>query len=57
MQNNALGAKIVGSGGGGCIVVLVKPQDEKNMITQLKSAGAKEVYKIEIVEKSGIYYD
>ncbi len=56
-QNKALGAKIVGSGGGGCVVVLVKPDDEENMITQLKLAGAKDAYKINIVEKSGIYYE
>lgn len=56
-QNNALGAKIVGSGGGGCIVALVKPEDEENIISQLKLAGAKDAYKINIVEKSGIFYD
>jgi len=56
IQNKALGAKIVGSGGGGCIVVLVKPEEGENMITQLKLAGAKDAYKINIVEKSGIYY-
>jgi len=57
LQNGALGAKIVGSGGGGCIVALVKPEDAKNMISQLKLAGAKDAYKINIVEKSGIYYE
>jgi len=55
-QNKALGAKIVGSGGGGCIVVLVKSKEVENMITQLKLAGAKDAYKINIVEKAGIYY-
>ena len=57
LQNDALGAKIVGSGGGGCIAALVKPEDERNMISQLKLAGAKDAYKINIVEKSGIYYE
>jgi galactokinase len=57
MKNGALGAKIVGSGGGGCTVTLVKPEEKEAMITQLKSAGAKAVYEVKIVTKSNLFYD
>jgi len=57
LHNNALGTKIVGSGGGGCIVALVKPEEEKNMVSKLKLAGAKNTYAVKIVNKTGIYYD
>jgi len=57
LKNGALGAKIVGSGGGGCTVTLVKPQEKEAMITQLKAAGAKAVYEVKIVTKSNLFYD
>ena len=57
LQNKALGTKIVGSGGGGCIVALVKPGEEKNMISKLKLAGAKNAYAVKIVNKKAVFYD
>ncbi len=57
MQNRALGAKIVGSGGGGCIVTLVNPEDKEMMIEHLKLAGAKDAYEVKIVTKSDLFYD
>lgn len=44
----ALGAKIVGSGGGGCIVALCKPEDAENVINAIKNAGAANAYSIKI---------
>ncbi|NND63491.1 MAG: galactokinase [Flavobacteriaceae bacterium] len=44
MNNGAYGAKIVGSGGGGSIVVLA-PEDKKlKIINKLKEVGAKDAY-------------
>jgi len=57
MQNDALGAKIVGSGGGGCIVALVRPNDVNKIIKAFKEAGAKAAYKVNIVIKAGIFYE
>ena len=47
-QAGALGAKIVGSGGGGCIVALASPVNESQVIAGILKGGAKSAYKIEI---------
>ena len=44
----ALGAKIVGSGGGGCIVAIALQGNEKEVIEGILKGGAKFAYKIEI---------
>lgn len=44
----ALGAKIVGSGRGGSIVVLAKEGEEDKIITALKLAGAKDAYAVQV---------
>lgn len=44
----ALGAKIVGSGGGGCIVALASQGNETEVIEGILKGGAKFAYKIEI---------
>ncbi|GAB1309478.1 galactokinase [Urechidicola sp. KH5] len=44
----ALGAKIVGSGGGGCIVALCKPMNTDAVIKAIKAAGAADAYAIKI---------
>ena len=44
----ALGAKIVGSGGGGCILALASPEKESQVIEGILKGGAKSAYKIEI---------
>lgn len=49
LASGALGAKIVGSGGGGCIVALAKPELEGDVIKAMLHAGAKNAYKINIV--------
>lgn len=48
-QNGALGAKIVGSGGGGCIVAISTSENESKVIQGMLNSGAKSAYKVEIV--------
>lgn len=50
LQAGAYGAKIVGSGKGGCIVALASKETEKNIIKALKNAGAKDAF---LVKESG----
>jgi len=47
--NGAVGAKIVGSGGGGSIVALASRENEAKVIKGILDAGAKSAYKVEIV--------
>ncbi|MBC9795048.1 mevalonate kinase family protein [Sinomicrobium weinanense] len=47
LQAGAFGAKIVGSGGGGSIVVIA-PGKEKEVIDALKKAGARDAYKVSV---------
>lgn len=48
LQEGAYGAKIVGSGGGGSIVVLTEPGTETKIVDTLLSVGAKEAYPIAV---------
>ncbi len=48
LNNNALGAKIVGSGGGGCIVAICTKDNEQKVIQGIINSGAKSAYKVEI---------
>ena len=48
--NGALGAKIVGSGGGGCIVALVDKSNEESVIKGILEAGASDAYKVSIAD-------
>ena len=48
LQQGAYGAKIVGSGGGGSIVVLTAPGTENSIVEALLSVGAKEAYPIQV---------
>jgi len=57
LKNGALGAKIVGSGGGGCVVALVKKRDVNKMINAFKMSGARAAYPIEIVRKTDLFYE
>jgi galactokinase len=50
IKNGALGAKIVGSGGGGSIVALATNKNEKKIMNAILEAGAKNVY-IASIEK------
>ncbi len=47
-EGGALGAKIVGSGGGGCIVAISTPENEEAVIDGMLKGGAKSAYKIEV---------
>ncbi len=48
LSHGALGAKIVGSGGGGCIVALCNPEDVEQVIQGILKGGAACAYKISI---------
>ena len=48
LAKGALGAKIVGSGGGGCIVALADETNEENVIKGILDAGASAAYKVSI---------
>ena len=47
-RGGALGAKIVGSGGGGCIVAIANPGEEQSVIDEILESGASAAYKINI---------
>ena len=48
LGDGALGAKIVGSGGGGSIVVISSLKDEQKIIQSILNAGAIDAYKVSI---------
>ena len=47
-EAGALGTKIVGSGGGGCMVAMTTPMQAKNVINAFLEAGAKDAYVVEL---------
>ena len=48
LRAGAYGAKIVGSGGGGSIVVIADPKDETQVIEAILQAGAQEAYGVSV---------
>jgi galactokinase len=48
LKAGAYGAKIVGSGGGGSIVVLAEPGNEAPVVEAILAAGAKEAYTVTV---------
>ncbi|MDR6844721.1 galactokinase family protein [Flavobacterium granuli] len=48
LNSGAYGAKIVGSGGGGCIVVIADPKNQERVVQSILEAGAKEAYAVGI---------
>jgi galactokinase len=48
IKNGAFGAKIVGSGGGGCIVAISTQESESKIIQGIIDSGAKKAYKVTI---------
>lgn len=48
MNNGAYGAKIVGSGGGGCIAICAPVEHKQHLINKLQAAGAKAAYSVAI---------
>lgn len=47
-EAGALGAKITGAGGGGCILALARAGEASKLASTLKDAGAKAVYQVEV---------
>ena len=45
IENGAYGAKIIGSGGGGSVLILSNENQQENIINKLMSAGIKEIVK------------
>jgi len=48
LKAGAYGAKIVGSGGGGSIVVMAEPEHEETIVKAILAAGAKEAYGVSV---------
>ncbi|QKJ63928.1 mevalonate kinase [Flavobacterium sp. M31R6] len=46
LNSGAYGAKIVGSGGGGCIVAIADPKNQAKVVQSILDAGAKEAYAV-----------
>lgn len=53
LENGSYGAKIIGSGGGGSILILSNPKDENKIIEAMYNVGAKEVVKANV--STGIF--
>ena len=47
-ESGALGSKIVGSGGGGCIVAIVQNQNQNQIIEAIKATGAEDAFAVNI---------
>ena len=45
IENGAYGAKIIGSGGGGSVLILSNENQQENIINKLISAGIKQIIK------------
>ena len=50
IKAGALGAKVIGSGGGGSILVIPEKSKEKNVIESLFNSGSVQVDKIKILK-------
>jgi galactokinase len=58
LERGAFGGKIVGSGGGGCAVILTDEYSQDIIIEALRASGVKKAYPIEISKGSHrSYYD
>ena len=49
LKAGALGAKIIGSGGGGCMVAMVTQVTKEKVIQAFFKAGAKNAYEISLI--------
>ena len=47
-SSGAYGSKIIGSGGGGCIVTLCEKKNVLNIIENLKLNGAKDAFEVRV---------
>jgi galactokinase len=50
----AFGSKIVGSGGGGCIVSIVKDEDQAEVIEAIKATGAEDAFAVKITKGASL---
>ena len=48
-DSGALGAKIVGSGGGGCIVAMVEKKNVSNVVESFLKNGAVNAYEVKLI--------
>jgi galactokinase len=48
LQAGALGAKIIGSGGGGAMVAIAEEHTKENIIQAFKTAGAHDAYEVKL---------
>tara|TARA_B100000614_G_scaffold256930_1_gene276354 strand:- start:54 stop:1133 length:1080 start_codon:yes stop_codon:yes gene_type:complete len=55
LKAGAIGAKIIGSGGGGCIVAISEPGNEEKIISEIKKAGAIDAFLIKETEGAIVY--
>ena len=53
-ESGALGSKIVGSGGGGCIVAITKENNKEQIIEAIKASGAKDAFAVDIAMGANI---
>ena len=53
-ESGALGSKIVGSGGGGCIVAITNEENKEQIIKAIKATGAKDAFALDITEGANV---
>ena len=53
-KNGALGSKIVGSGGGGCIVAIVQDQKQEEIIEAIKATGAADAFSVNVTKGAAL---
>ena len=53
-NNGALGSKIVGSGGGGCIIAIAQKQKQKQIIEAIKATGAADAFEVNITKGASL---
>ena len=49
LNAGAIGTKIIGSGGGGCMVAMVNDDSKEKVIRAFKKNGAKSAYEISLI--------
>ena len=53
-DSGALGSKIVGSGGGGCIVAIGQDQNQEQIIEAIKATGAEDAFAVKITKGASL---
>jgi galactokinase len=57
LKSGAYGAKIVGSGGGGCVVALSPPDKIEEVISAIEASGAKAVYEVKVAGGTALRHE